>query len=81
MLPQEDLVRTYYLTHDCNLFTDVKDIKYVINYDMPNQIEDYVHRIGRTARAGASGIAYSLFTKKNLMLSLDLIKVKINIQF
>jgi len=33
-------------------FTDVKDIKYVINYDMPMQCEDYVHRIGRTARAG-----------------------------
>jgi len=31
---------------------DVKDVMYVINYDMPKQIEDYVHRIGRTARAG-----------------------------
>ncbi|CDJ62108.1 MGC53795 protein, related [Eimeria necatrix] len=34
---------------------DVKDIRHVINYDMPNQIEDYVHRIGRTGRAGAKG--------------------------
>ena len=34
---------------------DVKDIRYVINYDFPNQIEDYVHRIGRTGRAGATG--------------------------
>ena len=31
---------------------DVKDIKFVINYDMSNNIEDYVHRIGRTGRAG-----------------------------
>lgn len=34
---------------------DVKDIDVVINYDMPNCIEDYVHRIGRTGRAGAKG--------------------------
>lgn len=34
---------------------DVKDIKMVINYDMPPDIEDYVHRIGRTGRAGTSG--------------------------
>lgn len=43
---------------------DVKDIDYVINYDMPQNIEDYIHRIGRTARAGKSGTAISLF---NLM--------------
>ena len=57
------------------LYTDVKDIKYVINYDLPNVIEDYIHRIGRTARAGATGIAYSLFVKKNMMMALDLMKV------
>jgi len=34
---------------------DVKDISLVINYDMPNTVEDYVHRIGRTGRAGAKG--------------------------
>ena len=31
---------------------DIKDIKNVINYDMPNNIEDYVHRVGRTCRGG-----------------------------
>ena len=31
---------------------DVKEVQFVINYDMPFQIEDYVHRVGRTARAG-----------------------------
>jgi superfamily II DNA/RNA helicase len=46
---------------------------------MPKQCEDYVHRIGRTARAGASGSAYGLFTKNNMMIAPDLIKViKIN---
>lgn len=38
---------------------DIDDISHVINFDLPNISEDYVHRIGRTARAGASGIAIS----------------------
>lgn len=38
---------------------DVDDITHVINYDLPNEPETYVHRIGRTARAGASGVAFS----------------------
>ncbi len=79
MLPPEDWVRLLInLILDSNfIYTDVKDIKYVINYDLPNQIEDYVHRIGRTGRAGASGIAYSLFAKKNMMIAPDLSKVLI----
>ncbi len=39
---------------------DVDDITHVINYELPNVPETYVHRIGRTARAGASGVAISL---------------------
>jgi ATP-dependent RNA helicase RhlE len=38
---------------------DVTGISHVINFDLPTQAEDYVHRIGRTARAGASGVAIS----------------------
>ena len=38
---------------------DVKNIELVINYDLPEQAEDYVHRIGRTGRAGMSGKAIS----------------------
>ena len=38
---------------------DVDDLGHVINYELPNVPETYVHRIGRTGRAGASGIAYS----------------------
>ncbi len=38
---------------------DVDDVTHVINYELPNEPESYVHRIGRTARAGASGMAYS----------------------
>jgi len=45
--------------------TDIKDVKFVINYDMPSCCEDYVHRIGRTGRAGQTGTAYTLFTAGN----------------
>ncbi len=38
---------------------DIKEVSHVINFEMPNEPESYVHRIGRTARAGASGIAIS----------------------
>lgn len=44
---------------------DVPQIQYVINYDLPNCPEDYVHRVGRTARAGASGCAVNLITNKD----------------
>jgi ATP-dependent RNA helicase RhlE len=39
---------------------DVPSISHVINYELPNEPESYVHRIGRTARAGRAGIAFSL---------------------
>ncbi|MFN7888384.1 MAG: DEAD/DEAH box helicase, partial [Betaproteobacteria bacterium] len=41
---------------------DIAELPYVINYDVPFKDEDYVHRIGRTGRAGASGIAVTLMT-------------------
>jgi ATP-dependent RNA helicase DBP3 len=40
----------------------VTDIEYVINYTFPLKIEDYVHRIGRTGRAGQTGVAHTFFT-------------------
>ncbi len=39
---------------------DIAELPFVINYEMPSQAEDYVHRIGRTGRAGAEGVAISL---------------------
>ncbi|CAI5005901.1 ANM_HP_G0167360.mRNA.1.CDS.1 [Saccharomyces cerevisiae] len=54
---------------------DVKGINYVINYDMPGNIEDYVHRIGRTGRAGATGTAISFFTEQNKGLGAKLISI------
>ncbi|KAI8839282.1 ATP-dependent RNA helicase [Chytridium lagenaria] len=54
---------------------DVKDIKFVINYDFPGNIEDYVHRIGRTGRAKTTGTAYTFFTAENFKLARDLIRI------
>ena len=54
---------------------DVKDISLVLNYDMPTNIEDYVHRIGRTGRAGAKGLAHSFVTRSELGIAPDLAKV------
>lgn len=42
---------------------DIKDIKHVINYDMPPQIEDYTHRIGRTGRGNEKGLATTFINK------------------
>jgi hypothetical protein len=45
-----------------SLFQDVRNITHVLNYDYPNNSEDYIHRIGRTGRAGAKGTAITFFT-------------------
>jgi ATP-dependent RNA helicase RhlE len=43
---------------------DIEDIDLVINYDVPNDAEDYIHRIGRTARAATDGTAYTIISEK-----------------
>ncbi|KAG9468095.1 hypothetical protein GDO78_013766 [Eleutherodactylus coqui] len=54
---------------------DVEDVKFVINYDYPNSSEDYIHRIGRTARSTNTGTAYTFFTPNNVKQVNDLISV------
>lgn len=49
---------------------DVSDLDYVINYDIPMNTEYYIHRIGRTGRAGKSGCSITLFSGKRQMLAL-----------
>ena len=44
---------------------DVKELPVVINYELPSDSHDYIHRIGRTGRAGAKGVAYSLVSEKD----------------
>lgn len=52
---------------------DIATISHVINYDLPRQAEDYVHRIGRSGRAGRSGVAYNLCSidDKNLLSAIN----------
>lgn len=47
----------------------------MINFDFPTGIEDYVHRIGRTGRAGATGVSYTFFSEQDWKYAADLIKV------
>ncbi|KAK0637234.1 Phosphomethylpyrimidine kinase-domain-containing protein [Bombardia bombarda] len=54
---------------------DVRNITHVLNYDYPNNSEDYIHRIGRTGRAGQTGTAITLFTTDNAKQARDLVNV------
>src|SRR6185295_9698887 len=51
---------------------DIKDVPAVFNYDVPFNPEDYIHRIGRTGRAGASGLAVTLVSSGDARLMADL---------
>ena len=51
---------------------DIPHVTHVINYDLPTDIDDYVHRIGRTGRAGKKGIATALFCDKDYPLAREL---------
>lgn len=54
---------------------DISDIAIVINYDMPVDLETYVHRIGRTGRAGKIGRSISFITPENSQLTPQLVKL------
>jgi len=54
---------------------DISDLPCVVNYDLPYNAEDYVHRIGRTGRAGASGDAISIYSDKDERLLTDIEKL------
>ncbi|XP_060930090.1 probable ATP-dependent RNA helicase DDX23 [Limanda limanda] len=51
---------------------DIHDVSMVLNYDMAKNIEDYIHRIGRTGRAGKSGMAMTFLTKEDAAVFYDL---------
>jgi superfamily II DNA/RNA helicase len=62
---------------------DIKDVPAVFNFDVPFNAEDYVHRIGRTGRAGASGLAVTLVSPSDMRLVADiekLIKTKLQVE-
>lgn len=68
--PERDMMLHRFRTGQTNILVatdvaqrglDIKDIRYVVNYDIPKTIEDYIHRIGRTGRAGVGGTAVTFF--------------------
>ncbi|KAJ9630624.1 DEAD-box ATP-dependent RNA helicase [Taxawa tesnikishii (nom. ined.)] len=54
---------------------DIPNVKHVVNYDLPTDIDDYVHRIGRTGRAGNTGISTAFFNRGNRGVVRDLIEL------
>jgi superfamily II DNA/RNA helicase len=54
---------------------DVNDITHVVNYDYPQVAEDYVHRIGRTARQSKTGVAHTFFTREDMAHAKDLASI------
>jgi ATP-dependent RNA helicase DDX46/PRP5 len=70
-------------TNVCNLLVatsiaarglDVKDLELVVNFDVPNHYEDYVHRVGRTGRAGKKGVAITFISPEEARYAPDLVK-------
>lgn len=53
---------------------DVKDLNLVVNYDTPNHLEEYVHRAGRTGRAGNKGTAVTFISEDEQAYAPDLVK-------
>jgi ATP-dependent RNA helicase RhlE len=68
-------VRALVATEVASRGLDIKELPHVVNYELPNVPEDYVHRIGRTGRAGATGIAVSLVAQDESGLLKDIEKV------
>ncbi|KAB0355725.1 hypothetical protein FD755_021666 [Muntiacus reevesi] len=54
---------------------DVHDVTHVYNYDFPRNIEEYVHRVGRTGRAGRTGVSITLITRNDWKIAGELINI------
>ncbi|XP_077018349.1 putative ATP-dependent RNA helicase DDX43 isoform X1 [Tamandua tetradactyla] len=54
---------------------DVHDVTHVYNYDFPRNIEEYVHRVGRTGRAGRTGVSITLITRNDWRVATELINI------
>lgn len=67
-------IRALVATEVASRGLDIKELPYVVNYELPNVPEDYVHRIGRTGRAGATGVAVSLVSPDESGLLKDIEK-------
>ncbi|MEC4727337.1 DEAD/DEAH box helicase [Shewanella sp. D64] len=72
---KEGKVRVLVATEVAARGLDIQDLEYVVNYDLPFLAEDYVHRIGRTGRAGKSGVAISLVSREEERTLADIEKL------
>ena len=54
---------------------DIPNVKHVVNFDLPSDIEEYVHRIGRTGRVGNLGLATSFYNDRNRNVCRDLLQI------
>src|SRR2546430_10717391 len=69
LFPYTTLFRSLVATEVAARGLDIRELPHVVNFELPNVPEDYVHRIGRTARAGSSGSAISLVDRKSTRLN------------
>ena len=72
---KEQTTRVLVATDIASRGIDIDALEYMINYDIPNISETYVHRIGRTGRAGARGVAYSFCEHDDLQFLIDIEKL------
>ncbi|TDG43464.1 hypothetical protein AWZ03_010109 [Drosophila navojoa] len=69
------LVRILIATDVASRGLDIEDVSHVINYDFPRNIEEYVHRVGRTGRAGRQGTSISFVTREDWGVAKELIDI------
>ncbi|XP_060651017.1 probable ATP-dependent RNA helicase DDX43 [Drosophila nasuta] len=69
------MVRILVATDVASRGLDIEDITHVINYDFPRNIEEYVHRVGRTGRAGRKGTSISFITREDWGMTKELIAI------
>ncbi|KAH8330101.1 hypothetical protein KR074_009910 [Drosophila pseudoananassae] len=69
------IVRILVATDVASRGLDIEDISHVINYDFPRNIEEYVHRVGRTGRAGRKGTSISFITREDWGMAKELIDI------
>jgi ATP-dependent RNA helicase RhlE len=72
---KQSKIRALVATEVASRGLDIKELPHVVNYELPNVPEDYVHRIGRTGRAGATGSAISLVASDEAGLLKDIERV------
>ncbi|KAG5673977.1 hypothetical protein PVAND_003973 [Polypedilum vanderplanki] len=72
---KDGTVRILIATDVASRGIDIEDITYVINYDFPRNIEEYVHRVGRTGRAGRKGVSLSFVTRSDWSVAKELIEI------